>query len=82
MAEWFAFRGVHYDIVDGRVYSIKIRKSRMLALFLDRNESEVVFPYASTKYKSLRLVTDKPTDFYLTELYNKRDQNNTIIHVK
>lgn len=82
VAEWFAFRGVHYDDVDGRVYSIKIRKSRMLALFLDRNESEVVFPYASTKYKSLKLVTDKPTDYFVAELQNKRNQNKTIIHVK
>jgi hypothetical protein len=64
-AEFFAFRGKHFSKEDGRVYSVRIRKSRMLALFLDRYEDEVIFPYSyDGYYKPYTLVTDKPTAYF------------------
>lgn len=74
IAEWFAFRGADYAPEDGRVYSIKIRKSQILALFLERNEVEVVYPYANKKKKSFKLVTDIPTEAYWRERELKSKQ--------
>lgn len=65
VAEFYAFKGKHFRKEDGRVYSISIKKSQMLALFLDRYEDEVIYPYSyDGYYKPYTLVTDKPTAFF------------------
>lgn len=64
-AEFFAFRGKHFSKEDGRVYSVRIRKSQMLALFDERSECEVIYPYSYDRNcKLYTLVTDKPTAYF------------------
>ena len=72
VAEFFAFRGKHFAKEDGRVYSIRIKKDQMLALFLDRSEYEVIYPYSyGGKYKPFNLVTDKPTEYFIRYMESK-----------
>ena len=74
-AEFFAFRGKHFSKEDGRVYSVRIRKSQMLALFDERSECEVIYPYSYDRNcKLYTLVTDKPTA-YLESFTNKHHIN-------
>ena len=73
VAEFFAFRGVHFNAEDGRVYSVRIRKSNMMALILDRGEYEVIHPSIYRSRKSFKIVTDKPTE-YFTKYMNSRDE--------
>ena len=64
VAEFFAFRGRGCKIEDGRVFAIKILKYDISALFLDREEQEVVFWYANGMNETLQVVTTQPTKFY------------------
>lgn len=72
VAEFFAFRGKHFSKEDGRVYSIRIKKDQMLALFLDRSEYEVIYPYSYAGFfKPFSLVTDEPTEYYARFMESK-----------
>lgn len=74
VAEFFAFRGVHFNAEDGRVYSVRIRKSNMMALFLDRDEFEVIHPSICRSRKSFKIVTDRPTEYFARymDMVNKK----------
>ena len=73
VAEFLAFSGKHFCKEDGRVYSIRIRKEQMKGLFLERNEYEVIYPYSCLgNQKPYTLVTDKPTEYYIKYMNDKK----------
>ena len=67
VAEFFAFR---YNNHNGRVFGLEIDKRDIIAYFTDRTEYEAIINIFDLEYsdwtKSPYIVTDKPTDLYIT----------------
>lgn len=63
VAEFFAFRGRGCNVEDGRVYRVVVDKDDIKAVFLDRQEAEVIITY-SLELDYAEIITDKPTALF------------------
>lgn len=62
VAEFFAFRGRTHSIEDGRLFSVTIPKEKIHAIFLDRNEDEVI--YFCKEEDEVTIITETPSPYF------------------